>query len=195
MTEYSATELEAIVRRRGPEIARNIRQAAQRAKNEAELVAEVEKVVERFARSFDVTLRLDRERTLINGRADAVYNRFVVEYEPPGSLRKSNIIRPISTRSGRCSSTSRQSRRRSDTERSAWPAWSSTGPSTSSSDRVTVTGVSTTRCPSMPRAPRCSCGTFCHFRPSSRSRQRTWFATLVRTTTLLAASCRPSIPR
>jgi len=56
-------------------------------------VAEVERVLERFARNFDVSLHLERERTLINGRADAVYNRFVIEYEPPGSLRKSNTYR------------------------------------------------------------------------------------------------------
>ncbi len=87
---YSATDLEAYVRQQAPEIARDIHEASQRAKNEADLVAEAEKVLERFIRNFDVTLHLERERTLINGRADAVYNRFVIEYEPPGSLRLSN---------------------------------------------------------------------------------------------------------
>ena len=53
----------------------------------------MEKIVERFARHFDVTLRLDRERTLVNGRADAVYNRLVIEYEPPRSLRALNSAR------------------------------------------------------------------------------------------------------
>lgn len=84
----SPTELEAFVRQRAPDIARDIRSAAQRARNEADLVAAVEQLLDRFARNFDVTLNLERERTLVNGRADAVYNRFVIEYEPPGSLRK-----------------------------------------------------------------------------------------------------------
>jgi len=86
---YSPTELEALVRRRGPEIARDISAAAGRARNEADLVAEVERIIEKFAGNFDVSLNLSRERTLVNGRADAVYNRFVIEYEPPGSLRQS----------------------------------------------------------------------------------------------------------
>jgi len=77
-------------RQRAPEIAQEIRQAADRAHSEADLVATVEPILERFAKNFDVTLHLDRERTLINGRADAVYNRFVIEYEPPRSLQKSN---------------------------------------------------------------------------------------------------------
>lgn len=90
MSSYSPTDLEAYVRQRAPEVTRDILHAAKGARNEADLVAETEKVLERFGRNFDVTLNLQRERTLINGRADAVYNRFVIEYEPPGSLRPSN---------------------------------------------------------------------------------------------------------
>ena len=85
---FTPTELEALVQRRAPKIAQEIRDAACKACNEADLVAAVERVIERFARNFDVTLNLDRERTLINGRADAVYSSFVIEYEPPNSLRK-----------------------------------------------------------------------------------------------------------
>lgn len=88
--QYSPTDLEAFVRDQASEVARHICEAAQRARNEADLVAEVEKVIERLAKRFDVALYLQRERTLINGRADAVYNRFVIEYEPPNSLRPSN---------------------------------------------------------------------------------------------------------
>ncbi len=91
---YTPTELEALVRRRAPEIARDIQAAAARSSNEADLVAEVERILGRFAQNFDISLRLERERTLINGRADAVYNRFVVEYEPPGSLRRERNARP-----------------------------------------------------------------------------------------------------
>ena len=87
---HNPTELEAFVRQRAPEFAKEIVAATERAHNEADLVAAVERTLERFAKNFDVTLNLNRERTLINGRADAVYNRFVIEYEPPHSLKKSN---------------------------------------------------------------------------------------------------------
>jgi SAM-dependent methyltransferase len=93
MTTYSPTELEAFVRQRAPDIAQDITTAASRSRHEADLVAAVERVIERFATTFDVSLHLERERSLINGRADAVYNRFVIEYEPPGSLRRSNEYR------------------------------------------------------------------------------------------------------
>ena len=62
------------------------------ARVEADLAAEVENVLERFASNFDVTLSLDRERTLINGRADAVYNRVVIEYEPPGPYARATAM-------------------------------------------------------------------------------------------------------
>ncbi len=91
---YTPTDLEAFVRQRAPEIAKGIQAAAQRSRVEADLVAEVEDVLKGFEKSFDLSLRLERERTLINGRADAVYNRFVIEYEPPGSLRKEKNARP-----------------------------------------------------------------------------------------------------
>ena len=91
---YTPTDLEAFVRQRAPEIAKGIQAAAQRSRVEADLVAEVEDVLKGFEKSFDLSLRLERERTLINGRADAVYNRFVIEYEPPGSLRKERDARP-----------------------------------------------------------------------------------------------------
>jgi SAM-dependent methyltransferase len=91
---YSPTELEAFVRQRAPEIARDIQAAAQRSANEADLVAEVEDVLKRFEKNFDLSLHLEHERTLVNGCADAVYNRFVIEYEPPGSLRKEKGARP-----------------------------------------------------------------------------------------------------
>jgi hypothetical protein len=94
MRDYTPTDLEAFVRQRAPEIARAIQAAAQRSANEADLRGKVEPILERFASNFDITLRLERERTLVNGRADAVYNRFVVEYEPPGSLRRERNARP-----------------------------------------------------------------------------------------------------
>lgn len=40
-----------------------------------------------------LNLFLREEYTLINGRADAVYNRLIIEYEPPRSLRERNNYR------------------------------------------------------------------------------------------------------
>lgn len=90
----NAFDQDAYVRQWAPTVARDIHTALQKAHNEADLVAEVEKALDRFGRGIDITmLHLERERTLINGRADAVYNRFVIEYEPPNSLRPSNSHR------------------------------------------------------------------------------------------------------
>jgi len=94
MPAYTPTDLEAFVRQRAPQIAKEIRDAAGRSCNEADLVAEVEDVLKRFEKSFDLNLHLSRERALVNGRADAVYNRFVIEYEPPNSLRQELSARP-----------------------------------------------------------------------------------------------------
>lgn len=83
-------EIDALLEAEAPRISRSIRTAAQRAKNEAEFRAPVERLIEDFARKVEVELRVDRERNLLRGRADAVYNRFVIEFEPPRSLTRSN---------------------------------------------------------------------------------------------------------
>ena len=93
MPEYSPVQLESFVQSRAPQIAQDIVLAAKNSQNEADLVAQVEKLLDRFTDSFDLQLHLQRERTLVNGRADAVYNRLVIEYEPPRSLNKSNSHR------------------------------------------------------------------------------------------------------
>lgn len=85
-----AVSFEEIIRQQAPHIAQAIRQAGREARSEAELVTPVTRLIEEFACQLDVTLHLRQEYTLINGRADAVYNRFVIEYEPPRSLHKSN---------------------------------------------------------------------------------------------------------
>jgi len=93
MPQFDPVKLESFVQIRAPQIANDIKAAAAKAHNEADLVAETEKILDKFAVNFDIQLNLQRERTLINGRADAVYNRFVIEYEPPRSLTKSNSHR------------------------------------------------------------------------------------------------------
>lgn len=61
--------------------------AAREAHNEAEFRSRVAKDIEEIAKKLDVDLLLREEYTLATGRADAVYNRLIIEYEPPGSLR------------------------------------------------------------------------------------------------------------
>jgi hypothetical protein len=80
---------EDLIRKHAPEIANQIKQAAQEAwGNEAQLRGNLarNRVFEGFAEHLELILQPREEYTLINGRADAVYNRFVIEYEPPGSL-------------------------------------------------------------------------------------------------------------
>ena len=81
---------EEAVRAQAPEIAKAFKEAAARARNEAEFRTAATRIIADFAEGLDLTLDLREEYTLINGRADAVYNRFVIEYEPPGSLKDSN---------------------------------------------------------------------------------------------------------
>jgi len=93
----STTDLEAYVRLHAPDIARDIKATGETARTEADIVAEIGQIIDRFSRGvpggLDVDPRPQRERTLLNGRADAIYNRFVIEYEPPRSLARSNANR------------------------------------------------------------------------------------------------------
>lgn len=80
---------EELVKKHAPGVAAQIRRAAEEALgNEAQFRGNLARgrVFEDFAEHLDLHLQPREEYTLINGRADAVYNRFVIEYEPPGSL-------------------------------------------------------------------------------------------------------------
>ncbi|MBO9368290.1 MAG: N-6 DNA methylase [Chloroflexi bacterium] len=70
-----------------PEFARFIRQAVRQAHNEAEFERQMNNEIERLAGQLGTPLLFREQYTLATGRADAVYNRLVIEYEPPGSLR------------------------------------------------------------------------------------------------------------
>jgi hypothetical protein len=67
--------------------------AAEESNNEAELRTKIQSQIDKFAESLKLKLRHRDEYALINGRADSVYNRLVIEYEPPKSLKKNNIHR------------------------------------------------------------------------------------------------------
>ncbi len=83
---------ENAVRSEAPRIASALKEAAGRARNEAELRTAATRIIGEFAEQLGLDLDLHEEYTLLSGRADAVYNRFVIEYEPPGSLRDRNTI-------------------------------------------------------------------------------------------------------
>jgi len=88
MTEQKVTA-EDLIQRHAPEITRQIKNAAETAwGNEAQFIHNLTstQVFESFAKHLDLVLQPRVEYTLITGRADAVYNRFVIEYEAPGSL-------------------------------------------------------------------------------------------------------------
>src|SRR4030042_3764631 len=85
----TAKSAEDLVREHAPEITEQIKKAAQEAwGNEAQFRGNLSRgrVFEDFAEHLELNLQPREECTLINGRADAVYNRFVIEYEAPGSL-------------------------------------------------------------------------------------------------------------
>ncbi len=89
----SPDALDDLIRRDAPALAQKIRGAAKAAHNEREFQTAVTRHIEEFADRAGLHLSLREEYTLINGRADAVYNRFVIEYEPPFSLREDNRTR------------------------------------------------------------------------------------------------------
>ena len=85
-----AINIEDEIKAVASDFARQIQTAAAEAHNEAEFRTKVARFVEEFADKVRLPIYLREEYTLIDGRADAVYNRLVIEYEPPGSLRQSN---------------------------------------------------------------------------------------------------------
>jgi len=71
-------------------IAKKIEEACETSNNEAELRTKVTQLIEHVTSEIGLNLNLREEYTLIDGRADAVYNRLVIEYEPPRSLKGDN---------------------------------------------------------------------------------------------------------
>jgi SAM-dependent methyltransferase len=84
--EWTDREIEE----RAAGVAAAIKKVANRARNEEELRMGVNPVLRGFA--ADVGLEVDdrHERFVGKGRADSIYGRVVIEYEPPGSLSDRN---------------------------------------------------------------------------------------------------------
>ncbi|GJQ27290.1 MAG: SAM-dependent methyltransferase [Phycisphaerae bacterium] len=87
----TATRIEALrerIARDAPDITRRIREAAEaNLGNEARFRTLFAQIIEPWAQLLDIPLLVREERTLATGRADATYNRMVIEYEAPGRLR------------------------------------------------------------------------------------------------------------
>ncbi len=87
MPQRNVTETYDFLRRQAPAFAERMVAAANAAHNEAEFEREMNAAIADVGRELGVTLDFRQEYTLATGRADAVYNRCVIEYENPGTLR------------------------------------------------------------------------------------------------------------
>jgi len=75
------------IRREALSFAERLQAAAKASHNEAELRTQVAHHVQQLADRLGVRLHLREEYTLAEGQADAVYNRLIIEYKKPGTLR------------------------------------------------------------------------------------------------------------
>lgn len=88
------TKLEALIKEQAPSFSEQIKSAAQSSHNEAEFRTKITRFIEEFVQKARLENFQPREEyTLITGRADAVYNRLIIEYEPPLSLHNDNAYR------------------------------------------------------------------------------------------------------
>ncbi|HQE92287.1 MAG TPA: N-6 DNA methylase [Anaerolineae bacterium] len=87
MSIRTVTETYTYLRQIAPPFAQQITAAARAAHNEAEFEHVMNNAIATVAQDLGVTLDFRQEYTLAQGRADAVYNRLVIEYENPGALR------------------------------------------------------------------------------------------------------------
>lgn len=83
-------DLEKEIKKIAPTMAKQIQKASTEAHNEAELRTRITRLIEEFASKVNLKLNLREEYTLVDDRADAVYDRLIIEYEPPRSLRENN---------------------------------------------------------------------------------------------------------
>ena len=87
MTVDRLETLYRLVEGEAPAFLKVVTDAVASAHNEREFQTKVTRAIEDFATKADVDLLFREEYTLATGRADAVYNRLIIEYEKPGSMR------------------------------------------------------------------------------------------------------------
>jgi len=86
-------EIERELKSKVPYFTQEIQKAAYTSNNEAEFRSKIAFLIEDIASKASLNLHVREEYTLVNGRADAVYNRLIIEYEAPRSLRQNNSFR------------------------------------------------------------------------------------------------------
>ncbi len=89
MFAMDATQMYTKIRQLASEFLDCNNRSVSRAHNEAEFERDMNNEITRIATQLGTELLSREQYTLATGRADAVYNRFVIEYESPGSLRNS----------------------------------------------------------------------------------------------------------
>jgi hypothetical protein len=90
MPNLSTLELKQRIKEDAPRVASAIGEAAKRAANEAQFALSVSNIVGDFAKALGIELELLVEHHVATGNIDALYNRFVIEYERPGTLTDNN---------------------------------------------------------------------------------------------------------
>jgi len=84
MTDIMA--LYRLIERESAPFTHKIEQAVQESHNEAEFRTRLTSHLSKVTEALGVEILPREEYTLATGRADAVYNRLIIEYKPPGSL-------------------------------------------------------------------------------------------------------------
>jgi hypothetical protein len=87
MPATQAEDTYRFIHREAPSFADSLRAPAEISHNEAELRTQVAHHIRVLADRLGVNLHPREELTLAEGQADAVYNRLVIEYKAPGTLR------------------------------------------------------------------------------------------------------------
>ena len=86
----TATRIEALrarIARDAPEVTSQIIVAARECHgSEARFRTRFAQIIEPWAKALNIPLLVREERTLATGRADATYNRMIIEYKAPGRL-------------------------------------------------------------------------------------------------------------
>jgi hypothetical protein len=80
-------KLYRLIEQEAPLFTEHVKAAVRESRDEAEFRSKIFQDIEAIAGKLGIDLLVREEYTLATGRADAVYNRLIIEYEPPGSLR------------------------------------------------------------------------------------------------------------
>lgn len=83
-----SSDLSALIARTAQDLHDQICELVARQPNEAEFRQPIDQRLARFCDEAGLNPLAHAEYTLATGRADAVFNRFVIEYERPGTLRE-----------------------------------------------------------------------------------------------------------